>query len=1003
VFRFCGHCGAPLPAEGEGRDVRKVVTALFCDVMGSTELASQLDPEAVHRILRLYFDDIRETIARHGGMVQKFAGDAIFAVFGIPVLHEDDALRAVRAAAEIRERLPALAEKVGFELQFHIGLNTGLVHTDQDRSLAIGDAVNVAARLQNAAGAGEILIGPDTMRLVAGWIEAEPLDPLTLKGKVEPVEAYRLREIGAPAVDRWRPPEGPLVGREWELRLLRTAWEQTLAQRRCQQLTIVAPAGTGKSRLAHELLTWLEAAATVLRGRCLHYGEGITFWPLREALTPLGDLAREVLDGLARGGAATPQEMFLAVRRLLESVARKRPLALLIDDLQWAQPMLLDLLGHVVELSRDAPILVLCTARNELLEGDRDPPPVLRGSSVLRLQPLARSACEMLLDQLGGELPAAARKSIIAASEGNPLFLQEMVALARESGRVDIPPTIQALLAARLEQLPALEREPLERGAVEGLVFHSGAVEALMEEPSRAALAKQLSSLQRKQLIQSHPATVPGQAAFRFAHQLLRDTAYARLSLAHRTELHERFADWAEQAAPGSPALDEIVGWHLEQAASYRQHLRLGVTRKLLLRAARQLHRAGTRACERGDVSAARSLLERALALAPADDPHHAEISVTLAERLVEAGDLARADELLSPIERDESLGSQAKLVRLEWRMFAQRGEAGTGLESTLLETLSQFDAAHDERGLAKAHWLLFLLRWRTSQATLAGEQARLAAGHAREAGDIGLWSRALGWYVATLIYGPRSAGEVAAELKTVERQRPGPFLTACIAVGRAEVERRRGRFASAHELIGRALAGFRELGLPVMAATCEQIEAGISLSERDPRAARVALLRSDATLGEFEERATRSTTLAMLAQADELLGAIDEAHVALARAEAVSAPGDVVNFVITHCARARLAARSGDAREAERWARSAVEHAARTDFLGYQAEAKLELARALWIQGRSDEARKEATDARRMFKSRGDVPRAEAARHVIEHGDSAENSPVAPRAGARH
>ncbi len=988
--RFCARCGAPIHDESAAHDTRKVVTLLFCDVVGSTALASELDPEAVHRVLRKYFEEISATLIRHGGTIEKFAGDAILAVFGIPTLHEDDALRAVRAAAEIRENLPGLAASVGMQLQFHIGLNTGLVHTDEERSIAIGDPVNVAARLQQAAAPGEILLGADTMRLVRGAVVAEPLEPLRVKGKAEPVPAYRLLEVdvGASAV-HYRV-EGPMVGREAELRLLQAAWEQTLAERRSQQLTVIAPAGTGKSRLAQELLSELESGATVLRGRCLHYGEGITFWPLREALTPLGDVAGQVLDGLLHGGAATPEELFLSVRRLLESLARERPVALLIEDIHWAEVMLLDLLDHVVQLSDDAAILVLCTARDELLEGGDGSEPRPRGGSILRLKPLARSACDAFLDQIGDELPREAREKVVSASEGNPLFIQEMVALARESGSIEVPPSIQALLAARIEQLPGRQREPLEHGAVEGYVFHIGAVQALLAGRAGHDLADHLSELRRKELILQHPGTVAGRDACRFRHQLLRDTAYERLPLARRAELHERFSDWLEQQAADAPDLDEIVGWHLEQATRYLRQLRLEVPPGLPERAARHLHRAGIRAGERGDISAARNLLERALALAP-EDPLRLDVSVALAERVIEAGDLGRAHELLAELEQREAVPPQAVLSRIEWRVFCGRAEVAEVLESTLPAMLREFERAGDERGLARTHWLLFLLWWQTSQATLAAEQARHAAEHARNAGDVGLWSRALGWYIATLIYGPRKASEVASELDAIESEQPGPYLAACIALGRAEVERRHGDFDKAHALARTAVAGFRELGMPVMAATSEQSDGLIALSEDDAAAARAALERSEAILGEFQADAIRASTLALLAQTHERLGAIDEARAAVEQAEALSAPGEVVNIVVTHATRSRLAAIAGDAEEAERWARSAVEHAARSDYVGFQAQAIIALARVLFMQGRGDEARAEATRALTLYQNTEDLPGAEAAMCVIEGRDPGE------------
>jgi tetratricopeptide (TPR) repeat protein len=309
---------------------------------------------------------------------------------------------------------------------------------------------------------------------------------------------------------------------------------------------------------------------------------------------------------------------------------------------------------------------------------------------------------------------------------------------------------------------------------------------------------------------------------------------------------------------------------------------------------------------------------------------------------------------------------------------------------------VAQLEVDGDQRGLARAHWLLFLMRFGESRATPAADEARRAAQHARQAGDIGLWSRALGWYIATLIYGPRPVSEVDSELTAIERERPGPYLAACVALGRAEVERRRGRFAEAQELIGAALAGFRELGMRTMTALCEQSSAGISLSEGDAAGARASLLRSDTTLAELHERATRSTTLAMLARTHEQLGAIEEAIEALERAEAMSAPRDVVNFVITHCTRARLAARSGDEQAAERWAYSAADQAARTDFVGYQAEALLELARVLSMQGRTDEAKAKASRALELFEAKGDLPGATCAAGVMEGRDPAAAIPGA-------
>ena len=362
-FRFCGACGAPLSQTAKPGDARKVVTALFCDVVGSTALGEELDPEALRDLLGRYFDAITATVERHGGIVQKFAGDAVLAVFGIPRVHEDDALRAVRAAVEIRDRSRSVAEDAGITLRLLTGLNTGLVVTDEGRTLALGDAVNVAARLEQAAQPGDILLGSETLRHVRDAVEVEPLEPLTLRGKSEPVPAFRLLSVDPVARGLARDLDVPMVDRVRELRLLREVWARTVAQSECQLFMVVGAAGVGKSRLVEELLVELEGTATPLRGRCLHYGEGITFWPIFEALTGAGEAAEATLKHLSRGGAGMPEELFWEVRRLLESLTSERPVILYVDDMQWAEPMLVELLDHVVELSRGAPILILCTAR----------------------------------------------------------------------------------------------------------------------------------------------------------------------------------------------------------------------------------------------------------------------------------------------------------------------------------------------------------------------------------------------------------------------------------------------------------------------------------------------------------------------------------------------------------------------------------------------------------------------------------------------------------------
>jgi class 3 adenylate cyclase len=983
-FRYCGSCGAPLVVEPADREARKVVTALFCDIAGSTALGEELDPEALHSVLMRYFDAIDATIERHGGTVQKFAGDAVLAVFGIPKVHEDDALRAVRAAVEIRDRLPSIAEEIGLMLRFRTGVNTGLVVTDEGKTLALGDAMNVAARLEQAARPGEILIGADTMALVRDAVRAEALEPLELKGRSEPVRAFRLLALDPGAPGRARRTDVAIVDRKRELAMLRGAWQRTRERSACELFTLIGAAGVGKSRLADELLSEIGATATTLRGRCLHYGEGITFWPIGEALATLGDVAAPIRRHISSGGAATAEELFWEVRRLLEAVATDRPVILHIDDLQWAEPMLLELLTHIVDLSKGSPILILCTARSELLDEHRGWAGGRPNSSTATLEPLGSDECDLLLDELGDGLAAETRRRVIDSSEGNPLFLQELAALAQEGGAVDVPPTIQALLAARLEGLLPGERELLARGAIEGQVFHRSALLALSPETPASTVDAQLSELVRKDLIRPDPGNLAGEDAFRFRHLLIRDAAYERISKGTRAELHAAYADWLELSGIGFAEVDEIAGWHLEQAVLCARDVRREADDALGLRAAEHLLAAGLRAADRSDVAAARNLLERALALAPAGGPLHLQVSLALADRLIEAGDLGRADELLAATEAGtEALGG-ASLSRLEWQVYSEPAEAARAIELLLPGLLADLARSGDDRRLAKAHWLAFLAEWGANRARPAAAQARLSAEHALRAGDIGAWSRALGWYVATLIYGPDSARAIGAELDAIEQHQPGPYLAACVELGRAEVERLEGRFDRALRFAEHARQGFTGLGMKTMTATCDHSLASIALAEGDLGQAKAALLSSDAILAEFGERAIRSTTQAMLARVYERAGDAANALAAAELADELSAPHDVANYAIIWSARARLATTSGQLDEAERAAQRAVEYALRTDFVGLQADARLALAEVLRARGVADRADREARAALELFTAKGDQPGCAAARAIL-------------------
>jgi class 3 adenylate cyclase len=688
IARFCSSCGARLEEVPAGRiGARKTVTVVFADVVRSTALVDRLEPESTRWALDRFFESMRGVVESHGGTVEKFIGDAVMAVFGIPVLHEDDALRAVRGATEMREALGRLNRELerslGVTVEMRVGVETGEVVTGDAADgleFVTGDPVIVAARLQTAAGPGEVLIGESTFRLVRHAVIAEAVGSMALKGRADTVEAYRLLDIAARAPSRRR--GSPLVGREPELESLSRMFENVSAGRTPRLVTVIGAAGVGKSRLVGEFLERCSDRATTVMGRCLPYGNGITFWPLKEAVAEAAGLRGDESAEAARAGvrallgAAADADLVAdrvaetigiaeavsehrggmwAVQRLFEEIARDRPLIAVFDDIQWAEDGFLELLEHVVGEARDSPFLVVCMARPELLEARLAWAASEDRATRVFLQPLTQTESERLLGNLlgDGELDEAARSRIVDASDGLPLFVEEMVAMLVEEGalrrddgrwlagdlsRISAPATIHALLASRLDRLEAAERAVLERGSVEGQVFHRGAVEFLSPEVDRSDVEMRLTELVLRELIQPESAEFAGEDAFRFHHLLLRDVAYESVRKEERAALHERFAAWLDgKAGKRASEYDEIAGYHLEQAYLYQAELRVdGSASGLGERAAKRLGDAGLRAYARGDWSGAANLLTRAVALLPGDSDARPRLARTRDDALLE-------------------------------------------------------------------------------------------------------------------------------------------------------------------------------------------------------------------------------------------------------------------------------------------------------------------------------------------------------------------------------
>ena len=988
-FRFCGACGAALDSPGSPPDaeVRKTVTIVFCDVVGSTAMGESLDPEAVRRVMARYFDRMREAVERHGGTVEKFIGDAVMAVFGLPAVHEDDAVRALRAAAEMRDAIPDLG------IEGRIGVNTGEVVTGTEERLVTGDAVNVAARLEQAAQPGEVLVGEATMHLAGNAALAEPVEPLELKGKSERVPAWRL--VSVAVEDAARRTGSPLVGRGRELRALDDAWARVGADGRCEFVTVIGDAGAGKSRLVDEFLGQVDA--TVVRGRCLSYGEGITYWPVLEVLKQIepsqADLeldvtAAETLRGLfAKEGTTSTDEIAWAFRKLLEAVAADRALVAVFDDIQWGEEAFLDLLEHIAYLSSGAPILLCCMGRPDLLESRPG------WGGVLRLDPLAPEEVGRLIDaRLGGrEIEPGVRERILTAAGGNPLFVEEMAAMLQESGSgaARVPPTIQALLAARLDQLERAERRVLERAAVEGDIFHRGAVQTLAPEESR--LTARLTSLVRKELIRPDKEQFPGEDAFRFRHLLIRDAAYDSLPKALRADLHEQFALWLEERAHDLVELDEILGYHLERAFLYRAEFGPGGEegQALAKRAAVRLSSAGQRAFSRGDMPGAANLLARTVALLPRENPDRAELLPDLATALAEIGELSRADSILEEAIED---AHAARDERLEWRarlgrssVYVSRGgsfEEGLAVAEQAIEA---FVRLGDDLGLARAWNLVALYRFwlgTTAAAEHAWQSALQHAGRARSPGEE---AQALSWLLIGTWYGPTPGKEGIKRCREILERSPTRQVEALAFLEQASLLAMIGRFSEARELFQRGKQMLEELGLVFLAARASQERFDIEKLAGDPAAAEIELRQACEILERLGEKGFLSTRAACLGHVLCAQGRHADAEPFIELAAQAASEDDVMTQTLWRSAKAKMVAARGDFDEALRLARQAVAIVERTDWLNAHGDALVDLAEVLGLAGLPHEATPVVEEALRLYEQKGNVVSAGKSRAVLE------------------
>ncbi len=1035
-FRLCGYCGAPLAAAAAAalpaHEVRKTVTLVFTDLKDSTALGERLDSEALHEVKERYFGAMAEEIKRHGGKIEKYIGDAIMAVFGLPRAHEDDALRAVRAAVGMREKLKelnaTLEKHFGVTLAARTGVNTGeVVALDDptaDQKLATGDAVNVTARLEAAAPANEIYIGDVTYRLVRDAVEAEAVEPLTLKGKSQPVPAFRI--ISAQGLyGNERRVDTPVVGRDAELAALQASWDAAVATKRAHLVTVIADAGVGKSRLVRELMDRVSSQARLVFGRCLAYGEGITFWPLREMVVAAAQIERddtpeiarakllacvddeEVADRLASAAGLSPRQFPLheinwGARRFLQHLAKDGPVLAMIDDIHWAEPAFLDLLENLLETVEGASVLMVATSRHDLLEtraewGTRE------DSKRLVLKPLSDEAATQVVSNLLGAagLPQSLVKRIVDAAEGNPLYVEQMLSMLVDTGTVSedgspvpikgdvdivVPPTIHALLEARLDKLERSERAAAEPASVIGMEFPRSAVQSLAPQQLKDRVGDQLQALTRKHFIRPS-AVEDADPRFRFDHHLVRDTVYNGLLKRARATMHVEFVKWADQVNAESDRGQEfeaILGYHLEQAYKYLGELGPidDAGAEIGRDSAQRLASAGRRAFARGDMHAASNLYSRAVALLAPDDSRRVELLPVYGEALMEIGEFARARIVLADAtEAAERLANPralaaARLVLMFVRLHSgEQGNWSVEAEAVASESIPVLERLAADEELANAWRLMALVHQNAGRHAKAATAIERVIVHARRGGNQRLVARSGLGLAYSALFGPTPVRQAIAQCEAVvsagmsDRQLEGLVLSKL-----AQLKAMNDEFGAARALYHRARSMLNDLGEGVRAASTsldlvvvERLAGDLATAEREVRVDYEFLDRA----GETYFLATMAAQLARVVREQ---GRDDEALVLSTEAERRAAADDIDAQVLWRSVRAPIIARAGEVEQAERLAREAVELASSTEDLVLQADAMFELGVVLQIAGRVDMARSFAEKAASIFEAKGDI-----------------------------